>query len=159
MICSVLTAVSIFSGVCSDAVPQALAGKPPSFNVELAQQIINNHRAGHGLAPLAIDERLMAAAKAHSADLSRRGSVTHRGSDGSYPKDRARRYGYKPRLASENVAAGYHNTGDVIKGWKGSRGHNENLLRRGAKHMGMALVYKPNVGKETYWTLVIGTPR
>ena len=159
MICSLLTAVTIFSGVCSDAVPQALAGKPPSFSVQQARTMINKHRASHGLAPLAIDQRLMASAKAHSKDMSRRGSITHRGSDGSYPKDRARRQGYKPRLASENVAAGYHTTSEVIKGWKGSRGHNENLLRRGAKHMGMAMIYKPNVGKETYWTLVIGTPR
>lgn len=159
MICSALTALSIFAGACSDAVPQSLAKNPPSFNAELARTLINKHRAAHGLGPVVIDQRLMAAAKAHSADMSRRGRLSHKGSNGSYPKDRARAYGYNPRLASENVAAGYNNTRDVIKDWTFSRGHNANLLRRGAKHMGMALVYKPNVGKQTYWTLLMGVPR
>ena len=157
MICNVLTAIALFAGAC--ATPQALSGKPPSFSIELAQKMINAHRARNGLRPLAVDRRLMAAAKAHSADLARRGRITHQGSDGSYPKDRARRFGYRPRLASENVAAGYSNTADVIKGWQSSRRHRANLLRRGARHMGMALVYNPKVGQQTYWTLMIGTPR
>jgi len=158
-ICSVITAVSILSGVCSDAVPQALAKKPPSFSITQAQKMINSHRARNGLGPVSINSRLVAAAKAHSRDQSRRGSSSHRGSDGSYPIQRARRAGYHPRLASENVASGYNNTADVIKGWKQSRGHNANLLRRGARHMGMAMVYNPKVGRQTYWTLLMGVPR
>lgn len=159
MLCSALTALSIFAGACSDATPQTLANTPPSFDVELAQQMINRHRTAHGLAPVAIDDKLMAAAKAHSDDMSRRSRISHKGSNGSLPKDRARAYGYNPRLASENVAAGYNNTGDVIRDWQKSRGHNANLLRRGAKHMGMALTYDASSGKQTYWTLLMGVPR
>ena len=143
MICSALTALSIFAGACSDATPQALSKTPPSFSVELAQSLINTHRANHGLRPLAIDPRLMRAATAHSEDQSRRGRVFHRGSDGSYPKDRARRFGYNPRLASENVAAGYTNTAAVIKDWKKSRGHNANLLRRGCEAHGHGAGLQP----------------
>ncbi len=159
MICSALTALSIFAGACSNAVPQTLARTAPSFNVELAQQLINTHRVAHGLAPVTINDKLMAAAQAHSMDLAGRGRVSHKGSDGSLPKDRARAFGYNPRLASENVAAGYNNTSDVIRDWTVSKGHNANLLRRGAKHMGMALAYNPKAGKQTYWTLLMGVPR
>ncbi len=159
MLCSALMAIAIFSGACSDAVPQRLAGKPPSFSIALAQKMINAHRARQGLPPLAIDERLNAAAKAHSVDMSRRGSVTHSGADGSLPMDRARRAGYSPKIASENIAAGYNNTADVMKDWMGSSAHDANILRRGAKDMGMAMVYNPKVGKQTYWTLMIGVPR
>lgn len=159
MLCSALTALSIFAGACSHATPQTLSDTPPSFDVELAQQMINEHRTAHGLAPVAIDDKLMAAAKAHSNDMSRRSRVFHKGTDGSLPKDRARTYGYNPRLASENVAAGYNNTSDVIRDWQRSRGHNANLLRRGAKHMGMALTYDASSGKQTYWTLLMGVPR
>lgn len=158
-VCSVIGGIALFSMVCSDAVPQALADKPPSFSIELARSMINKHRARHGLAPVTIDQRLVSAAKKHSIDMSRTRRVKHKGSDGSYPKDRARRAGYNARLASENVAAGYNNTADVIKGWMGSRGHNENLLRRGARHMGMAFVYLPDKGQETWWTLIMGAPR
>jgi len=159
MICSALMSISILSGLCSDAVPQTLAKNPPSFNAALARTLINKHRAAHGLRPVSIDGRLMRAAKVHSKDMSRQGRISHKGSNGSYPKDRARRAGYNPRLASENVAAGYNNTRAVIRDWKISRGHNANLLRRGAKHMGMALVYNPKAGKQTYWTLLMGVPR
>lgn len=159
MLCSALTALSIFTGVCSDATSQALSTAPPSFDAALAQQMINQHRAAHGLAPVSLDDRLMAAAKIHSNDMARRGRVSHKGSDGSLPKDRARAQGYNPRLASENVAAGYNNTGDVIRDWQKSRNHNANLLRRGAKHMGMALTYDASSGKQTYWTLLMGVPR
>lgn len=159
MVCSVLGAIALFSAVCSDAVPQALAKTPPSFDIQLAQKMINQHRARHGLGPVTIDPRLVKAAKAHALDMARRRKVSHYGSDGSLAKDRARRVGYSARLASENIAAGYNNTVDVIKDWKGSRGHNANLLRRDARHMGMAYVYRPDVGQETWWTLIMGVPR
>lgn len=159
MLCSVLTTVSIFSGACSGAVPQAIANTPPSFNAEMARDEINAHRAAHGLEPVVLDERLMAAAKIHSADMADRRRATHKGSDGSLPKQRARASGYNPKLASENVAAGYNNTQAVITDWKRSRGHNANLLRRGAKHMGIAMEYRPGSGQETYWTLLMGVPR
>lgn len=154
-----LAAAALGTGACAGAVSQRVADTPPSFSLDLARKMINRHRAENGLEPLAVDARLNAAAKAHSSDLARRGATTHRGSDGSLPIDRARRAGYEPRLASENVAAGHNNTADVIKGWMGSRGHNANLLRRGARHMGMAMVYNPEVGRQTYWTLLVGTPR
>ncbi len=159
MICSTLMSVSIMTGLCTSAVPQGATGKPPTFSITVARNMINAHRARYGLNPLAIDSRLSAAARSHSRDLARRNAMSHRGSDGSYPKDRARRAGYNPRLASENVAVGWSSTADVIGIWKGSSGHNANLLRRGARHMGMAMVYNPRTGKKTFWTLVIGKPR
>lgn len=159
MLCSALMALSIFTGACSDATSQALSNTAPSFDAGVARDMINQHRTANGLAPVAIDDRLMAAAKAHSDDMSRRGRISHEGSDGSLPKDRVRAQGYDPRIASENVAAGYNNTGDVIRDWQRSGNHNANLLRRGAKHMGMALSYDPSSGKQTYWTLLMGVPR
>jgi len=60
MICSLLTAASIFTGLCSDAVPQTLANRPPSFNAGLARNLINRHRVSNGLSPLSINNSLMA---------------------------------------------------------------------------------------------------
>ena len=159
MLCTALTALSIFTGACLGVTPQALQDKPPSFSVELARKLINKHRVNNGRRPLTINPQLMAAARGHSKDMARRGSMSHKGSNGSTHKTRARRAGYKARLVGENVAAGYNSTADVIKIWKNSRGHNANLLMRGAKHMGMALVNNPKTRLETYWTLMIGKPR
>lgn len=142
------------------ATPQRLATTTPSLNVQAARATINAHRGRHGLRPLALDSRLAAAARAHSADLARQGRrISHRGSDGSFPRDRVIRAGYSPSLASENVAAGYSSQDDVLRGWMRSRGHNANLLRRNATHMGMAMVYDPDSRQQTYWTLIVGAPR
>ena len=43
MICSMLSAVSVMSGLCSGATPQALSDKPPSFSITVAQKMINAH--------------------------------------------------------------------------------------------------------------------
>ena len=159
MLCSALTALSLFTGACLGVTPQALQDKAPSFNVELAKKLINRHRANNGLGPVTINPQLMAAAKGHSRDMARHGRMSHKGSGGSNHKTRARRAGYKARLVGENVAAGYNNTSDVLKIWKNSRGHNANLLMRGGKHLGMALSVNSKTRLETYWTLLIGKPR
>ena len=74
--------------------------------------------AANGLPSLVLDARLSRAAAAHSADQARRGRMGHSGSDGSGPMDRAARAGYRPKIASENVAAGYKSFSDVMRGWE-----------------------------------------
>jgi uncharacterized protein YkwD len=39
-------------------------------------------------------------------DQARRSRTTHYGADGSKPKDRAARAGYRPKIAAENIASG-----------------------------------------------------
>ena len=41
-------------------------------------------------------------------------------SDGSRPNDRAKRAGYHPKIAAENVASGQKSFGDVLRGWEES---------------------------------------
>jgi uncharacterized protein YkwD len=63
----------------------------------------------------------------------------HNGSDGSQPMDRAEGAGYRPKIASENVAAGYKSFSDVMHGWEGSSGRRENLLRPNVEAAGIAM--------------------
>lgn len=118
---------------------------------------INAYRKEKGLRPLKLNAELTSAAKAHSRDLAKWDRISHYGSDGSNPWDRVKRTGYKPRLAAENVGTGQASFGEVLKGWKLSKGHNKNLLLADARHMGIALVQDPSTEFKTFWTLVIGT--
>ncbi len=128
-----------------------------ALDPDAALAAINSYRGEKGLPPLKLDARLTAAAKAHSRDLAKSDRISHYGSDGSSPWDRVARTGYAAALAAENIGTGQASMLEVIKGWKGSAAHNQNLLLPDAEDMGIALVQEPKSEFKTFWTLVVGT--
>ncbi len=137
--------------------PEYAARPVQPLNQQAALAEINTFRAANGLPSLVLDARLSRAAAAHSADQAGRGRMGHNGSDGSRPMDRAERVGYRPKIASENVAAGYKSFSDVMHGWEGSAGHRENLLRPNVKAAGIAMSQSSD--GRAFWTLVLGAER
>ncbi len=129
------------------------------LNPRTAMRMINSYRAAKGLKPLKLNSRLSRAARAHSKDLARHDRISHYGSDGSDPLVRVQRTGYPVHLAAENVGTGQISLAEVFKGWQKSPGHNENLLLKGAREMGIALVIEPGTEYKTFWTLVLGSKR
>ena len=124
---------------------------------ELALKLINDYRAGKGLAALKLDARLTQAAKALSKDLASTDRISHYGSDGSSPWDRIQRTGYAAKVAAENVGTGQATLEEVFKGWEESPGHNRNLLLPAARDMGIALAEDPKTEFKTFWTLVVAS--
>jgi len=76
------------------------------LNPQSALAEVHAFRAKNGLHPLVLDVRLSRAASVQSEDQARRSRTTHYGADGSKPKDRAARAGYRPKIAAENIASG-----------------------------------------------------
>jgi uncharacterized protein YkwD len=115
--------------------------------------LTNRERARAGCADLRVDSRLHAAARAHSEDMAATGTMSHTGSDGSTPWDRAEDAGYTQAMA-ENVAVGYRTPADVVEGWMNSDGHRANILNCDAKAIGVGLAY----GRDgtPYWTQLFG---
>ena len=153
----------------SDKVPRGKYSKAPKnafknrdysktrLNPDTARKMINAYRASKGLKPLKINNKLVEAAKMHARDLASHDRISHYGSDGSDPLVRVQRTGYPVHLAAENVGTGQVSLAEVFKGWQKSPGHNENLLLKNAKEMGMALIIDPDTEYKTFWTLVLGT--
>ncbi len=129
------------------------------LDADKARDLINAYRREKGLKPLKLQPSLTEAAGAHSRDLAKWDRISHFGSDGSNPWDRAKRAGYNAKLAAENVGTGQASIEEVMKGWQASPGHNKNLLIPDAEHMGIALVHDPKTEFKTFWTLVIGSQR
>ncbi len=102
--------------------------------------------------PLRLQPQLTAAARAHSEDMRRSGTLSHTGSDGSDIVDRAERQGYAWSRLAENVAYGYPDAASVVAGWLGSPGHCVNIMNADYAELGVGLA-------GTYWTQVFGTPR
>jgi uncharacterized protein YkwD len=90
--------------------------------------LANAVRRKSGLASVLADRRLSAAARAHSADMVARGYFSHTSPEGSNPSNRAQATGY-PGGAAENIASSGHGTAiSIFRAWRGSPGHNANIL-------------------------------
>jgi uncharacterized protein YkwD len=124
------------------------------LNAQAAVAEINAYRKANGVRPVVLDARLSRSAALHSFDLAKRGRVSHSGSDGSGPKVRARRAGYRAKIASENVAGGQKSFSDAMFYWKRSRGHRRNLLRANVTAAGVGMAQTQD--QKAYWTLVLG---
>jgi uncharacterized protein YkwD len=79
--------------------------------------------------------------------------MSHTGSDGSSPWQRAKRAGYDDAMG-ENVAYGYRSPTAVMNGWMNSAGHRANILNCSARALGVGLAYSR--GGDPYWTQLFG---
>jgi uncharacterized protein YkwD len=126
------------------------------LNAQAALAEINAFRRKHGLKPLVLDQRLNKAAAVQSQAQARRGKIGHQGADGSKPRQRAERAGYKPNLTAENVASGQKSFSQAMRGWERSPDHKRNLLLPSAEAAGIAVSYRNG---RAYYTLVLGSER
>ncbi|MGQ9822267.1 MAG: CAP domain-containing protein [Thermogutta sp.] len=109
-----------------------------SANARLAGQLdeqearavtaLNLTRTLLGLAPVAVDLRLCAAARDHSNDMKTLGFFSHESPvpGKATPWDRAKLFG--TTASAENIAAGYPDGNAVNEGWFHSPGHHKNML-------------------------------
>ena len=157
--------VPINLGTASPPLPARLADWPAAARCATqaeargreaqALRRINALRAAAGVAPLATDARLRAAAQGQACDNAARNTASHRGSDGATLMQRLKREGYAASRAAENVGLGYGNdAAQAVAGWQASPGHRANLLDPRLTQMGLG--YAPG-GRGT-WVLVMARP-
>lgn len=107
--------------------------------------------------PLSLSRALQVAATGHARDMARRGYFEHRAHDGSEPRDRVRRAGYRSRLTGENIAFGPESAEEVVAGWLASAGHCANLMDPRFRDMGVAVVQGRKRG-HFYWVQDLAAP-
>lgn len=121
--------------------------------------LVNQHRAAHGLPALRVDARLTQAARAHTNLMREREQPSHQ-LDGEKPicqgDDRLVAAGYAWIFCAENVAAGQTSAEQVVNDWMNSAGHRENILSPYAAETGIAFSTGGNFG--TWWTQTFGAP-
>lgn len=118
-------------------------------------RLTNIERAAKGCPALRVDDRLTAAARAHSTDMVRSGFFGHTGSSGSTFVAREVAAGYpKKGAAAENIAWGYRGPQEVVTGWMNSPGHRRNILNCASVAVGVGLAHKAD--GTPYWTQDFG---
>jgi uncharacterized protein YkwD len=136
----------------SSAVPSLpTAPGNPQFENEVVA-LVNAERGRAHCQPVRNDERLRAAARAHSVDMATNNFVNHTGSDGSSPLDRMQRAGYGQGL-SEDIARGGQRSQDVVRSWMHDKQDRANILDCDARAVGVGLAYR---GRTAYWTQNFG---
>jgi uncharacterized protein YkwD len=109
--------------------------------------------------PLILSAVLTQAALVHAQDMAERGSLAHRGSDGSESGDRITRAGYQWQASGENLAAGQSDADAVVAAWLESAGHCATLMGPHFTEMGVAFALAPEKDPAIYWAQVFAAPR
>jgi uncharacterized protein YkwD len=124
---------------------------------------VNAARAGMGLPPLRLDQRLSRAAALHARDMLDTGRMSHQGRDGSDPGQRLGRAGYRWSTYRENVAAGQMDPREVMYAWMTSPGHRANILAPDVTQIGVGFAGGPGMMPggvpRLFWTMVLAAPR
>lgn len=101
--------LEVFAGTAVPAIAAAAAA-PPAEPVDragreaLAARLAAEVRRARGLAPLRIDPRLAAAARAYAEEIARTGRFAHHSPISGTVEDRVRRAGYRAAATGENLA-------------------------------------------------------
>jgi uncharacterized protein YkwD len=116
--------------------------------------LTNKERKAADLPPLKVNEKLVKAARAHSANMAKQEKLDHT-LDDKGPAERLKDIGYAFNLWAENVAEGQRTAAEVMSSWMDSEMHKANILSKNVE-IGVG-VAKSADGKK-YWTQVFGSP-
>jgi uncharacterized protein YkwD len=120
-------------------------------------EMTNAERAKEKLPPLKPNPVLTKIARAHSANMAKKGEMKHV-LDGKTPAQRTADGGYDYARVAENIAVSENaELKDVMEGWMNSKTHRENILRTGLEEIGLGLAR--NDKGEVYYTQLFGTQR
>ncbi|MFL5336144.1 MAG: CAP domain-containing protein [Geminicoccaceae bacterium] len=140
----------------TDASP--LPGDPATIKTSTLESqlisLINKGRDQAGCDKLKTDGHLRNSARAHSADMAKKGYVARRGSDDSSPQDRMRKAGYK-HPKTEDVGSGYPSAQAAYDAWQGDSGQRGALVDCDLKAVGVGVVLAKD--GTPYWTADFGT--
>jgi uncharacterized protein YkwD len=149
------------------AIAEAQSCALPDFQRDMLERV-NQARAtsrlcGSNSLPavpaLAWDDRLLAAAAGHAADMAANDYFSHDGRDGRTFSQRISDAGYTWSAAGENIAAGQASVAQVVDAWLDSPGHCANIMSDSFTEIGVACVRDEASTHIQYWAMSLGRPR
>jgi uncharacterized protein YkwD len=132
------------------SVPASSRPPLPDGQTDRVVALVNEARVENGCVAVKVDEKITAAAVAHSADMAARDYFSHTTPEGVTFDKRILAAGY-PTPGAENIAQGQDSAEEVMDAWMKSKGHRANILN--CQHTTIG------VGLDTngwYWTQDFG---
>ncbi len=118
--------------------------------------LINAYRAQNGLAALTATPLLNQVAYDHSLDLGQNRYFDHNDLQGNSPFARMKNAEYRGGAMAENIAAGNSSAQATFDQWKGSAGHNANMLGAAYRAIGIGRAAVTGSPYTYYWTTDFG---
>lgn len=103
---------------------------PPAPASAAMIDLMNTARRQNGLAALAADARLAAAAAKHARWMADHRTLSHGETGGGSFVDRIAAEGFRPGSVAENIAEGQATAEAAFAAWMASPGHRANILGR-----------------------------
>ncbi len=144
------------------AIALILAGSPrPAAALDSEEtavlDLINQYRSANGLGTVSLNGALNNAARWMSDDMANNNYFSHTDSLGRDPFVRLGDFGYTYNTwKGENLAAGIDSAQEAFDLWKGSPGHNANMLNPNFKVIGIARAYSASSTFGWYWSTDFG---
>ncbi|MFF3763574.1 sigma-70 family RNA polymerase sigma factor [Streptomyces sp. NPDC001922] len=135
--------------------PAAPRREPGHGPEQRLTSLVNAARADAGCAPLRIDPRLSAAARAHARDMATRGYYDHASPEGEHADARISAAGYAWSRWAENLNRGPSDPAWVVDSWTDGSIHEENMLDCRYRDTGVAAVPGPG---GTLWVQELAEP-
>jgi uncharacterized protein YkwD len=133
------------------------AGYAPDAEERAFLDLINDYRRGNGAGPLALENRLGAAARNHSQDMAAKDYFSHKLSNGDSPEQNIERFGYTDyAVVGENIAAGVATAREVMNLWEDSAEHAHNMRDPEFSEIGIGRAHGGNSKYGWYWTTTFG---
>ena len=149
-----VTGTPISSGQCTYT-------ESASFVTEL-QNLINTERTSNSLTALSLNQRLVAAAKAHAVDMICNDYLSHIGLNGSTPQTRVTAQGYRSTILFENLfALSPANGGNPLAAfnwWMNDPAQRAEILNAETREIGVAYVTSPDSLLGGYFVLLTAKP-
>ena len=118
--------------------------------------LLNRLRIDNGLHPLQVNVLLQNAAQTHSNDMAQGQFMSHVGSLGTTPSDRATTVGYPWLTVGENVLVRPNmDANGAFQQWFNSQGHYDNMMNPDFEEVGIA--YTQSIQGDFYYTMLLGT--
>lgn len=155
--------VATFLSACS-ALPQKTETieqpviQEVSVNQDALLSLINSYRSDNGLHALEIDQTLNRVSIDMAFHIAKRDSMDTWAHSNFGLSSRLDKADYKNYAAAENLGAGYANLQAAFDGWKGSEGHNKNLLNPYVTQIGIGRTVRSNGKWRNFWALTLARP-
>ena len=143
------------------AQPSNVLGAASSFTSASLLAETNQDRTEAGQPSLTLDPELSAAAQAKAQDMVIHNYWAHNSPAGQTPWNFITASGYQYQAAGENLAYGFSDASDTVKGWMNSPEHRANILSADYQNVGFGVAQSPNYqgqGPETIVVAEYGQP-
>ena len=119
--------------------------------------LVNEFRAAHELAPVALEAKLSAAAQEHAEAMAASGKFSHDAPDGNLT-ERMGRANYAFATVTENIGEGSPTAKETVAMWAQSPPHARNLLNESVREAGIGHAKAPGKYAADFWCLILAAP-